>query len=1043
MSPISSRHGAARLASALLLGCALLPAAHADVVISQVYGGGGNSGATWTHDFVELFNDGDTAVSVDGWTVQYASSAGSSWQKTVLSGSLQPGQYYLVQQAKGSGGTTALPTPDAIGGISMAGASGKVALVANGTSLAGTCPLDATVDFVGFGSANCSLGAGAVPTLNNTTAGIRNDGGCANTRSNVDDFSRAAPAPRNSATTLAPCSGPGLAQLSIDDVALEEGNSGSRIFTFTVSLDATAANDVSFDIATVDAQAMAGSDYTAHSATLTIGAGQTSTSFDVAVSGDTAIESDEAFHVDLSNPVGAIIGRGRGVGTIVNDDAAPLLPISAVQGAGIGSSPWLGSKVQIEGVITALRTNGYFVQTAPGEDDGDGTTAEGLFVFSGSAGAPADAVVGHRVRVQGTVTQFARTPHGYPLTQLGFASLTVLAEGQGLPAAVELSDEDLSPTATINRLGRYQGMRVTLPAARVVNASNAFGDFYVTLPQTARPFREPGIALLDAVPLPEGNTLPRFDMNAERLRVESLGLLGANRLDVDNGTELAGLDGVMYYDRGDFTLLLGADAPAVSGGLLPIGAPAPADNTVSIAGFNIENLSGGANASITRLSKLSAVFCEALNTPDIVGVTEIGNLETLQRVASAINGNEFGHCPDSPGYVAHLLSSQGSQRLGFLVSTREVRPGQPRVEVLEIAEEAANDPFVDPAGGVSSAPLFDRAPLRLTAVVHDDSGEQFPLTVIANHLLSLLDVNSLSTRNDAWETAGNRSRHKRLYQAVRLGQIVQARQDADPSERIVLLGDFNAFEFNDGYVDVMGIITGYPATPDQVLVWADTPVTRPLLNMALTLPQHERYSYVHVGNAQVLDHMLVNDALLEAGDAELHYVHMNTDFAEDNEADAGVPVRSSDHDPALLYVGVPTFAQVDLGVTVSGPRTPIVNGRSGEFVVTIGNGGSDAAWSPELVVEIDAAAAGVQHAGLAGWDCALTSTGTDSSLLRCSTDALWAAGSTGELRLQVAPRRTSPQTFLGLRAQIGSRSSDGNAANDSAEVSVRVVGKPG
>ena len=108
------------------------------VVISQIYGGGGNSGATLKNDFIELLNAGATPVSLNGWSVQYASATGTSWQVTNLSNvTLQPGQYYLVQQAAGTGGTTALPTPDAIGTIAMSGTAGKVALVNSTTALSG------------------------------------------------------------------------------------------------------------------------------------------------------------------------------------------------------------------------------------------------------------------------------------------------------------------------------------------------------------------------------------------------------------------------------------------------------------------------------------------------------------------------------------------------------------------------------------------------------------------------------------------------------------------------------------------------------------------------------------------------------------------------------------------------------------------------------------------------------------------------------------------------------------------------------------------
>ena len=127
------------------------------VVISQVYGGGGNSGATLRNDFIELFNPGTAPVSLAGWSVQYASSTGSTWQVTALSGTIQPGAYYLVQQAAGTGGTVSLPTPDATGSIPMSGTAGKVALSQTTAALSGTCPAG-VVDLVSFGTAatNCA-----------------------------------------------------------------------------------------------------------------------------------------------------------------------------------------------------------------------------------------------------------------------------------------------------------------------------------------------------------------------------------------------------------------------------------------------------------------------------------------------------------------------------------------------------------------------------------------------------------------------------------------------------------------------------------------------------------------------------------------------------------------------------------------------------------------------------------------------------------------------------------------------------------------------
>jgi hypothetical protein len=179
------------------------------VVISQVYGGGGNGGSVWKNDYIELFNLSAASVSLTGWSVQYASSTGSSWQVTALSGSIGPGQYYLVKEAAGTGGTTSLPTPDANGSISMSATTGKVALVSSTAALSGTCPTANVVDFVGYGSANCFEGSGGTGTLSSTVAALRNNNGCTDSGNNNADFTVGTPNPRNTASSLNPCSGSG------------------------------------------------------------------------------------------------------------------------------------------------------------------------------------------------------------------------------------------------------------------------------------------------------------------------------------------------------------------------------------------------------------------------------------------------------------------------------------------------------------------------------------------------------------------------------------------------------------------------------------------------------------------------------------------------------------------------------------------------------------------------------------------------------------------------------------------------------------------
>lgn len=183
--------------------------ASSSIVISQVYGGGGNSGATYRNDFVELFNRGNTVINVSGWSVQYASSGGTSWRVTTLSGSVAAGGYYLVQEAAGAGGTTNLPPPDATGTTAMSASSAKIALVNNSAALSGACPAPNAniIDFVGYGSSATCSESSPTGTLSNTTAALRTGNGCADTDNNAVDFSIGAPIPRNSASTVNPCNG--------------------------------------------------------------------------------------------------------------------------------------------------------------------------------------------------------------------------------------------------------------------------------------------------------------------------------------------------------------------------------------------------------------------------------------------------------------------------------------------------------------------------------------------------------------------------------------------------------------------------------------------------------------------------------------------------------------------------------------------------------------------------------------------------------------------------------------------------------------------
>ncbi|HEX8844854.1 MAG TPA: Calx-beta domain-containing protein [Pyrinomonadaceae bacterium] len=333
----------------------------ANLVISQLYQSGGNAGAVLQNDFIEIFNRGTTTVdfSVTPYSVQYVGTTGSfgstsaSNKTNITSGTIAPGQYFLVQEASGGSNGSALPTPDASGSINMSATSGKVALVVGTAALpASTCPGDdgtpplnpnnsIIADFVGYGSTatatgQCYEGSGPAPAPSATTADLRKAGGCTDTNNNAADFFTFAPNPRNTSSPLNNCSA-AAPSLSINDVSVTEGNGGTVTATFTVQLSAPAQGaDVTFDIATADGTAQddtpatEDNDYVAKSLTnQIIPAGQQTYTFTVTVNGDTAVEPNETFFVNVTNVAGATVSDGQGTGTIQNDDN-PTLSINDV-----------------------------------------------------------------------------------------------------------------------------------------------------------------------------------------------------------------------------------------------------------------------------------------------------------------------------------------------------------------------------------------------------------------------------------------------------------------------------------------------------------------------------------------------------------------------------------------------------------------------------------------------------------------------------------------------------------------------------------------
>ncbi|UXA67074.1 lamin tail domain-containing protein [Xanthomonas prunicola] len=1047
-----------RRAAVLLCALAIAGHANAQVVISQVYGGGGNSGATLRSDFIELHNIGSTTVSLDGWSVQYASATGSSWQVTPLAGNVPAGGYYLIKQADGSGGSVALPTPDATGTLALSGTAGKVALSATASALSGTCPTG-NADLVGYGStASCAEGNAPTPAPSNTLAVLRAGEGCTDTDNNAADFATGAPAPRNSASAARLCSGGGQPIATLADVSQAEGNSGTRSVVFTLSLSQPAgAGGVSFTAATADGTATAGSDYIALPATsVRIAAGERSASITVNVLGDTTPEPDETFALQISGLTGALPATLSATGTLLNDDFS-LLPIHAIQGKG-ARSPLEGQVVATSGIVTARRSAGFFLQAPDTEADGDPATSEGVYVYTGSA-PPEAAAIGNRVRVQGTVIEYVPTADTTqpPLTEIG-GSLTVLLDSTGnpLPMPVALSANVPNPNGAFDQLEALEGMRVTAasltvnaPTGGSVNETNATatsnGVFHAVVTGVPRAYREPGVQLPDPLPAGSPAGVPRWNTNPEVIAVGSAGV-GAERLDLASGCQVLNVVGPLDYSFRRYTLYP-ERTPQVScnGADQPRPAPRPQADDVAVATYNMERFFDDQNdpaigepvltpaAFQGRLNKASLAIRNSLHTPDILGTVEVENLSVLQTLAARVNADAVAAGQQDPRYVAYLQEGNdvGGIDVGFLVKTADVAAGLPRVEVLSIAQEGKTATWTEPAGSVSL--LNDRPPLVLTANVHQADGRVLPLTAIVVHQRSL---NGAET-DDA---AGTRIRAKRQAQAEYLARLLQTRQQLNPDENVLVMGDFNAFEFNDGYVDAMGTVTGKPAPDAQTVVGGDGVdlVDPDYTDLTWFNTPDQSYSYAFDGNAQSLDHILANAALMRApGIASLSVGHarINADFPGTARNDANTPTRLSDHDPTVVLLRMAPALRADLGAMVAAARAQVTEGERIDFTVEVENRGPDSAAFAAVALAFDAAVS-PRVTAAPGWSCQAPDTATQT-VVTCTIASL-ASGNPQRFAVQVDAGAELAGRTLTLAASVASQTPDPQPDNNTDTAAVTV-----
>jgi hypothetical protein len=876
------------------------------IIISQIYGGGGNAGSTFKNDFIEIFNADGATVNLSGWSVQYASAAGTTWQVTALNGSLAPGQYFLIQESQGAGGTTNLPTPNATGNIAMSATAGKVALVSSTTALSGGCPVGgAIIDFVGYGTgtggASCFEGTAAAPTLTNTTADFRRNNGLQDTDSNTADFVTGAPNPRNTPVGTTNPSGAGAA----NPASVIQG--GTTLLTVLVTPGANPTSTgivVSGDLSSIGGSAT--EPFFDDGTNGDVTAGNNTFSFSTVVT-ITTTPGTKSLPISISD----VQGRSGSATITLTVTTAPLnLSIHDIQGPG-DTSPVAGKLVSTTGIVTAVVSNGFFIQNPDNAVDADPNTSEGIFVFTSSRPA-AVATVGNFVQVTGTVNEFipSSDPNSPSSTEIGGPSTTLISTGNPLPTPVTLTAADTDPAGPIDQLEKYEGMRVHVDVMTVsgptdgnLNEANATstsnGVFFGVIAGIPQPFREPGIQLPDPLPAGAPATVTRWDTNPEIIRVNTAVQSGSTVLDVTTGATVTNLTGPLDFNSRFYSILTDPNTATASGNVSATPVPVAAPNELTIANFNMERFfdtvddPGTSDVALTatafanRLNKASLAIRNVLNMPDVIGVEEMEHLSTLQALASKVSADAIAAGQPDPNYQAFLVEGNdvGGIDVGLLVKST--------INVISVEQVGKDTTFVQPDG--TSALLNDRPPLVMMATASQpNSDTSLPFTMVVNHLRSLLSIDD--------PVDGPRVRAKREAQAEFVANLLQSHQAA--GENVIQVCDCNSFEFSDGYVDVIGAILGHPVPADQVVLDSPDLVDPDFTDLVTTLPHDQQYSYDFNGSHQVLDHVVVSQSLLSKL-SRFAIARNDADFPEVFRNDPNRPERISDHDMPVAYFTLP------------------------------------------------------------------------------------------------------------------------------------------
>lgn len=567
--------------------------------------------------------------------------------------------------------------------------------------------------------------------------------------------------------------------------------------------------------------------------------------------------------------------------------------IFEIQGNGL-VSPMADTFVRLENnVVTAVADSGFFIQTPDARDDGDVNTSNGIFVFTDEA----DSVnQGNLVDLRGLVVEF------FDFTELtAVSNLVVTASNQALPTVVEFdenipSQDSLMPSCT-HEFECYEGMLIHVANGITNSGSQSFnGDENAEAIVTAtgqKAMREPGVELSfinEPGLFDDPDYMPDiFDENPEifELDVDALGLPS---FEINGGTTFTAT-GVLAYQFNDYELWpfeFSMDQQAIE----PISEPFSSELTIATQNMfrffddvddpDVDDFQEDNTTTETfnaRVGQASLYIRESMKSPDILVLTEIENLNAVQAIADRINVDN-----SNLNYTAHLVEGNDFGGIDIGILTKQT------VSAITVTQLGADETL---QFGGTNAKLHDRPPLWINGTVSFGSLIQ-EVNVLGVHLRSRSGI----TGSDR-----DRIRNKHFEQSLSVAQMVQDIQSAAPDVPLAVIGDFNDFEFSDGYADMIGEISGI-IEPEKNLLHSDgvtiiNPVDPPLTNAVTLLDPEQRYSFIFRGIIQTLDHVLINDAAMMLL-SETVYVRGNVDAPRKFEGDFTQPLAMSDHDGLLI-----------------------------------------------------------------------------------------------------------------------------------------------